>query len=198
MERCERRWRKTKELKKRYGAGEGRIVASALERAVSRERLFLFSAQRVRAVGRCGCASLCTRTGLVGAAHAHIIHTPVHSQRLLSPWAKWGCRFFQGLYLLLPEWAELGIRVAQGLEVSECAVGVRVEAEDAIHHHVVGALAMPNQPASLPNHLSPHARRVRGGARPHSVVVHRMPPRTPSPMVPRGAFSHMAEGGAGG
>ena len=35
---------KTKELKKRYGAEEGRIVTSVLERAVSRERLFLFSA----------------------------------------------------------------------------------------------------------------------------------------------------------
>jgi len=35
---------KTKELKKRYGAEEGRIITSVLERAVSRERLFLFSA----------------------------------------------------------------------------------------------------------------------------------------------------------
>ena len=34
---------KTKELKKRYGAEEGRIVTSVLERAVSRERLFLFN-----------------------------------------------------------------------------------------------------------------------------------------------------------
>ena len=36
---------KTKELKKRYGAEEGRIITSVLERAVSRERLFLFSAR---------------------------------------------------------------------------------------------------------------------------------------------------------
>jgi len=35
---------KTKELKKRYGAESGRIITSVLERAVSRERLFLFSA----------------------------------------------------------------------------------------------------------------------------------------------------------
>ena len=36
---------KTKELKKRYGAEEGRLITSVLERAVSRERLFLFSAE---------------------------------------------------------------------------------------------------------------------------------------------------------
>ena len=39
---------KTKELKKRDGAEEGRIITSVLERAVSRERLFLFSAGVVR------------------------------------------------------------------------------------------------------------------------------------------------------
>ena len=36
---------KTKELKKRYGPEEGRIITSVYERAVSRERLFLFSAE---------------------------------------------------------------------------------------------------------------------------------------------------------
>ena len=45
---------KTKELKKRYGAEEGRIITSVLERAVSRERLFLFSAIETVLIERCG------------------------------------------------------------------------------------------------------------------------------------------------
>ena len=40
---------KTKELKKCvHGAEEGRIITSALERAVSRERLFLFTSDLER------------------------------------------------------------------------------------------------------------------------------------------------------
>ena len=47
MERCERRVAKTKELKKRsWGRRRRRIITSVLEKAVSRERLFLFSAPR--------------------------------------------------------------------------------------------------------------------------------------------------------
>ena len=75
---------KTKELRKRYGAEEGRIITSVLERSVSRERLFLFSAMlavdevgfhitnRV-AVGRWGgwCVGVVGDTGTTGTVAFH-------------------------------------------------------------------------------------------------------------------------------